>query len=51
MAGDEQITPYDGPTDLDEEGNRQPIAAGALEDLNPEAHAGEELPDQQGATS
>jgi hypothetical protein len=50
MAEDEQITPYDGPTDLDMLGNRQPIADGALEDLNPLAHASEELPDQQGAT-
>jgi hypothetical protein len=44
---DEQITPYDGPTDLDEEGNRQPVAAGADEDADPEAHAGEELPGQE----
>jgi hypothetical protein len=29
MADDEQITPYDGPTDLDMLGNRQPLAAGA----------------------
>jgi hypothetical protein len=50
MAEDEQITPYDGPTDLDMLGNRQPIAAGALEDVNPEAHTGEELPDQEGGT-
>ena len=45
------IRAFTGPTDLDMLGNRQPIAAGALEDVNPEAHAGEELPDQQGAKS
>ena len=49
MADDEEITPYDGPTDLDEEGNRQPVAGGADEDQDPEAQAGEVLPDDEQA--
>jgi hypothetical protein len=47
MALDEQITPYDGPTDLDMELNRQPVAAGADEAVDPEAQAGEVLPGQE----
>ena len=43
---DEEITPYEGPTELDREGDPQPVAD-AEEDDDPEALAGEELPDQE----
>jgi len=48
MTDDEQITPFDGLTEPDQEGDLQPVAAGAKEDDNPEEFAGEELPDQEG---
>jgi hypothetical protein len=44
---DEEITPYDGPTDLDQEGDLQPVAD--AEDDDPLALAGEELPDEEDA--
>jgi hypothetical protein len=43
---DEEITPYDGPTELDQEGDLQPVAD-AEEDDDPMALAGEELPDEE----
>jgi hypothetical protein len=43
---DEEITPYEGPTELDQEGDQQPIAD-AAEDDDPMALAGEELPDEE----
>jgi hypothetical protein len=45
---DEEITPYDGATELDEDGELQP-RADAPEDPDPEAYAGEELPDEEDA--
>jgi hypothetical protein len=43
---DEEITPYDGPSELDQEGDLQPVAD-AEEDDDPMALAGEELPDEE----
>jgi len=45
---DEEITPYDGATELDQEGHLQPVAD-ADEDDDPEALAGEELLDEEDA--
>jgi hypothetical protein len=45
---DEEITPYDGAIELDQEGDPQPVAD-ANEDDDPAALAGEELPDQEDA--
>jgi hypothetical protein len=42
----EEVTPYEGATEPDQEGNPQPVAD-AEEDDDPEALGGEELPDQQ----
>jgi hypothetical protein len=44
-ATDDEITPYDGPTELDQEGYLQPVAD-AEEDDNPEEHAGEPVPEE-----
>jgi hypothetical protein len=45
---DEEITPYDGATELDQDGDLQPVAD-AGEDDDPKAQAGEELPDEEDA--
>lgn len=42
----EELTPREGPTELDQEGEPQPIAD-ADEDDDPLALAGEELPDDE----
>jgi hypothetical protein len=42
---DEEVTPYDGVTELDEEGELQPVAD-TDEDDDPEAQAGEEVPEE-----
>jgi hypothetical protein len=44
---DDEVTPYDGATELDQEGDLQPVAD-AEEDDDPLALAGEELPDEEG---
>jgi hypothetical protein len=43
---DEETTPYEGPTELDQEGHLQPVAD-AEEDDDPLSLAGEELPDDE----
>jgi hypothetical protein len=45
---EEEITAYDGATELDQEGDPQPVAD-APEDDDPAALAGEELPDEEEA--
>jgi hypothetical protein len=45
---EEEITEYDGATELDQEGDPQPVAD-APEDDDPAALAGEELPDEEEA--
>jgi hypothetical protein len=44
---DDEVTSYDGPTELDQEGDLQPVAD-ADEDDDPLAQAGEGLPDEEG---
>jgi hypothetical protein len=44
-TSDEEVTLYDGVTELDEDGELQPVAD-ADEDDDPEAQAGEEVPEE-----
>jgi hypothetical protein len=41
--GDDEVTSYDGPTEIDQEGDQQPVAD-AEEDDDPFARAGDDLP-------
>jgi hypothetical protein len=47
-VADDEVTPSEGPTELDQEGNLQPVAD-AEEDDDPLALAGEEPPDEKDA--
>jgi hypothetical protein len=47
-SGDEEVTPFEGPTEDDDAGFPQPAALGEFEDDNPEADPGEELPGEEG---
>jgi hypothetical protein len=47
-SGDEEVTPFEGPTEDDDEGFPQPVALGEHEDPDPGADPGEVLPGEEG---